>query len=108
MTRTILVAMLVLAGGVAANADTTVYRNTLRHPRSDDALRIDGQFCDQRVGHDRNGVPTSAAYKSCMASRGWRFQYTKRTPPRKTWIDPETGLTCHDILGGLGQACSNF
>ena len=24
------------------------------------------------------------------------------------WIDPETGLTCRDILGGLGSSCSNF
>jgi hypothetical protein len=32
----------------------------------------------------------------------------KREPPEKTWIDPDTGLTCHEILNGLGSECSNF
>jgi len=40
-----------------------------------------------------------------MRSRGWRFDYTRFD---KKWIDPETGLTCHDILGGFGSVCSNF
>jgi hypothetical protein len=108
MTRTILAAMLILASGAAATADTVVYHNTLKSQRGDYELKNDGYYCDQRVGQDRNGVPTSAAYKRCMASRGWRYQYTKHTPPRKTWIDPDTGLTCHDILGGFGSECSNF
>jgi hypothetical protein len=45
-----------------------------------------------------------------MALRGWRLAYTtrERSQPEKTWIDPDTGLTCHDILGGFGSACSNF
>jgi hypothetical protein len=29
-------------------------------------------------------------------------------PAPKTWIDPDTGLTCHDILNGFGSECSNF
>ena len=53
-------------------------------------------------------MPTSAAYKQCMLSRGWRYQFVKREPAAKTWIDPDTGLTCHDILGGFGSECSNF
>jgi fatty-acyl-CoA synthase len=39
-----------------------------------------------------------------MASRGWRYQYTKRTPPRKTWIDPETGLVLP--RGAAGELCT--
>jgi hypothetical protein len=53
-------------------------------------------------------VPTSAAYKQCMLSRGWRYQSVKREPAPKTWINPDTGLTCHDILDGFGSECSNF
>jgi hypothetical protein len=105
MKRMFLVAALLLAGGLAAQADVTHYTNVLKQPRGDDALHVDGEYCDQRVGADRNGVATSAAYKRCMRGRGWRFDFTK---VEKTWIDPETGLTCHEILGGIGSACSNF
>jgi hypothetical protein len=105
MKRLALVVALVLAGGVAAQADVTHYTNLLKQPRGDDTLHADGYYCDQRVGRDLNGVPTTPAYKRCMRSRGWRYDYTK---VEKTWIDPDTGLTCHAILGGFGSACSNF
>jgi hypothetical protein len=105
MKRTILVTMLLLGAGLAARADTTVYTNMLKQPRGDDALHADTQYCDQRVGADKNGVATSARYKSCMRGRGWRYDHTT---VEHTWIDPETGLTCHDILGGAGSSCSNF
>jgi hypothetical protein len=108
MKRTILIAVLLLGATLGAHADNTVYKNLLKQPRNDDALHADGYYCDWQVGRDRNGVPTSAAYKKCMLSRGWRYQSTTRTPPEKTWIDPETGLTCHEILGGFGSECSNF
>jgi hypothetical protein len=108
MKRTILVAVLVLGAGLGAQADNTVYNNTLKRPRGDAELQADGHYCDQRVGPDKSGVPTSAAYKRCMLSRGGRVQYRTRTKPEKTWIDPETGLTCRDILGGAGSSCSNF
>ena len=68
----------------------------------------DDYYCDAQVGPDRNGVPTSAAYKQCMLSRGWRYQSVKREPAPKTWIDSDTGLTCHEILNGFGSECSNF
>jgi hypothetical protein len=53
-------------------------------------------------------VPTPAAYKQCMLSRGWRYQSVKREPAPKTWIDSDTGLTCREILNGFGSECSNF
>jgi hypothetical protein len=108
MRRIALVGLFIVGGAVSAHADMTVYLNTLKHPRSETELHADNRYCDERVGPDRNGVPTSAAYKRCMLSRGWRYKSTKYTKRERTWIDPDTGLTCHAILGGLGSACSNF
>jgi hypothetical protein len=108
MKPIVLAAILVASGGLSAVADTTIYRNILKTPRDDYALHADGQYCDWVVGPDRNGVPTSRSYKRCMLGRGWRYRYTKWEPAPKTWIDPDTGLTCHDILGGFGSVCSNF
>jgi hypothetical protein len=105
MKRLALITLVLLGGSLAAQADTSHYTNLLKQPRGDDALAVDAQYCDQRVGRDRNAVPTSAQYKRCMLSRGWRFDYTKVV---HTWIDPDTGDTCHDILGGLGSSCGNF
>jgi hypothetical protein len=105
MKRLVLIASLLLGGGLAAHADTSHYTNLLKQPRGDDVLHADAQYCSQRIGPDLNGVPVSAAYKRCMRSRGWRYDSTQ---VEKTWIDPDTGLTCHDILGGFGSSCSNF
>jgi hypothetical protein len=108
MKRMVLIAALLLGTGLSAHADSVTYTNTLKTPRGDDQLHEDGYYCDSVVGPDRNGVPTSAVYKGCMRSRGWRYRFTRREAPPKTWIDPDTGLTCHDILGGFGSECSNF
>jgi hypothetical protein len=112
MKRSALAALVLLGSVVAAHADTNHWVNTLKQPRFDvnTAAQIDGEYCNQTVGPDFNGRPTSAAFKRCMASRGWRLSYTsrQRTQPDQTWIDPDTGLTCHDILGGFGSVCSNF
>jgi hypothetical protein len=105
MKRLVLVAALLLASGLAAQADVSHYTNLLKQSRGDDALHADGAYCDQRAGRDVNGVPTSAAYKRCMRGHGWRYDGTR---VEKTWVDPDTGLTCHDILGGFGSVCSNF
>jgi hypothetical protein len=110
MRRIALVAVLLLGGALAAQADTDHWVNTLKQPRADAnfAAQNDADYCTQTVGPDYNGRPTSAAFKRCMASRGWRLDFTTRSKPEKTWIDPDTGLTCHDILGGFGSECSNF
>jgi hypothetical protein len=108
MKRMVLIAALLLGTGLSAHADTVTYHNVLKAPRDTDQLHEDGYSCDAQVGADRNGVPTSAAYKQCMLSRGWRYQSVKRESAPQTWIDPDTGLTCHDILGGFGSECSNF
>jgi hypothetical protein len=108
MKRLVLIAALLFGTGLNAHADTVTYQNVLKQPRNNDQLHEDGYYCDAQVGSDKNGVPTPAAYKQCMLSRGWRYQSVKREPAPQTWIDPDTGLTCHDILGGFGSECSNF
>ncbi len=104
----LVLAILVLAASAAgADADTDHWTSTLKHPPAGQArsAAIDGDYCNQVAGPNLNGRPTPPAFKRCMASRGWRYQGTTR---EKTWIDPDTGLTCHDILDGFGSACSNF
>jgi hypothetical protein len=103
MKRVVLIAAALLGYAVAAHADNAVY--TSKQSRSDAELQAAGQYCDQRLGPVKNGAVTSPQYKKCMLNRGWRYQYTTR---ENTWIDPETGDTCHDILGGLGSSCGNF
>jgi hypothetical protein len=109
MKRALIAAALLLVGVIGAQADTTFYQNILKQPRSDAQLHSDEWYCDQQASPGNvNGVPTSAQYKKCMLSRGWRYQYTRREAASKTWIDPDTGLTCHAILGGFGSECSNY
>jgi hypothetical protein len=98
MTRIVLIVALLLGTSLSAHADTVTYHNILKIPRNDDQLRQDGYSCDAQVGPD----------KQCMLGRGWRYQSVKREPAPKTWIDSDTGLTCHEILNGFGSECSNF
>jgi hypothetical protein len=103
MKRFIMVALVLLGSGIAAQADTSTY--TSKYPRSDADLQAAAQICDQRLGPVKNGENTPAPYKQCMLRQGWRYRSTARA---HTWIDPDTGDTCHDILGGLGSSCGNF
>jgi hypothetical protein len=111
--KRLILAMVLLGGGVlGAQADKDIWVSALKQPRDDPnaAAQIDADYCTRMVGPDLNGKPTPAGFKRCMASRGWRYGHTiqQRATPEHTWIDPETGLTCRDILGGLGSSCSNF
>ena len=108
MKRLVLVTVMLLGAAISAHADTSVY--TSKTPRSDTDLQAAGSTCDKRLGPVMNGEITPARYRQCMLSQGWRYQSTARvrTPPVHTWIDPDTGDTCHDILGGLGSSCGNF
>jgi hypothetical protein len=109
MKRLLIGAGLVLGTVLTAHADNAIY--TSRRSAGDAELQAAGRACDQQFGAVSNGATTSAPYKRCMAGFGWRYQRTIRgrsAPREHTWIDPETGDTCHDILGGLGSSCGNF
>ena len=99
MKRIILVVGLLLAGAFGAQADIDHWTPMAKH----DALTTASDACEQQVGPNLNGVPTSAQFKRCMSRHGWRYAYTKRVP---TWVDPDTGLTCHNT--GIATVCSNF
>jgi hypothetical protein len=110
MKRMMMATVLLLAGAAYAQADQDTYKNTTKYARGDYALQADTNACSQEFGAPQNGTATPRQYKQCMLNRGWKYQHTVqvRTPAQKTWIDPETGDTCHDILGGLGSSCGNF
>jgi hypothetical protein len=111
MKRIALVAALLLAGAATAYADTNYYTNLLKQPRGDAEANVDAAYCSGAVGGGGwHGVPVTAAYKRCMRSHGWHFDGTRVEKSRveKTWIDPDTGDRCHDILGGFGSVCGNF
>jgi hypothetical protein len=113
MRRMILAAALLLGGALGAQADIDTWVNVAKYPRGDDALQVDARYCEQQVGQNTNGKPTSRRFKQCMAGRGWRFDHStyQHVAPERTWIDPDTGLLCKDLKASNGSAfgsyCSN-
>ena len=96
MKRTILAAALALGTIAGAHADTSTYVWQRKGPWNDAMLQSATQVCDQQVGVVQNGAVTSAAYKRCMLKQGWRYRNTVR---EKTYIDPTSGMSCHDEGG---------
>ena len=93
---------LLASATVSASADTDVW--TASHPRGDGELYTANSVCNAQFGVPQNDVPTSAAYKRCMASQGWKFVKTQHDD---TCIN-HRGMTCHPILNGFGSECSSF
>jgi len=79
------------------------------HPRGTPALHADTRACKASGARNIN---------KCLAERGWKLILTQHGPAphrptryahtqrERTWIDPETGLTCHSE--GIAQVCSNY
>lgn len=103
MKRAVIAFALLLGGAVHAQADNDIYTEA-RKGRTADTLQGATDYCTRTVGPNLNGRPTSARFKRCMLSRGWRFVRTVRERPVHTWID-EDGLTCHNEGGATH--CSN-
>ena len=117
MKRIVLASALLMAAATAAHADTDIFTDMLKHPRSEDVLNADAAQCRAQTGQSNfNGAPMLPSYLRCMRARGWRFNYTAVTSdyhhrwivPGVTWTDPDRPGTCHYILGGLGSECSNY
>jgi len=117
MKRIVLASALLMAAATAAHADTDIFTDMLKHPRSEDVLNADAAQCRAQTGQSNfNGSPMLPYYLRCMRARSWRFNYTAVSSgyhhrwivPGVTWTDPDRPGTCHYILGGLGSDCSNY
>jgi hypothetical protein len=112
MQRMALAAVLLIGGVLGAQADIDTWVNVAKYPRGDDALQVDAHYCEQLVGQNTNGRPTSQKFKRCMLSRAWRFDHStyQHVAPEHTWIDPDSGLLCKYIKAFgrvIGDYCSN-
>jgi hypothetical protein len=107
MKRAVIVALALIGGALKAHADSDVYNTTTKYARSDAELHAATESCAQKFGAPDNGTETSPRFKRCMLGRGWRFSHTVR---ERTWIHPETGLTCRhgSFMGIPSSDCSNM
>ncbi|SHI05972.1 hypothetical protein [Bradyrhizobium erythrophlei] len=76
---------LISSAGAATHGEK-MYYDTIRshgHPRSDAVHDADVSACYAATGESRTAVYDTAAFKKCMLSRGYRFEYTKvvQDPP---------------------------
>jgi hypothetical protein len=78
----------------AASADTQVFKDVL-HPnggaRGQAQKFDDGRLCGAAPDNTFTDAP---AFQHCMRGRGWVVDQVA-PDPKPTWIDPQTGLECH-------------
>jgi hypothetical protein len=106
-----------LATGLASSASASThgeatYYDTIRphgHPRSDAIYNASVNACYRSSGQSRTAVHDNDAFKSCMLSRGYRFQYTDvvQDPPsaaeRAVAQRSYTGPSVTISIGGGGD-----
>jgi len=89
-------------GAQAASADTQVFKDALRPDgiaRSQDLKFADGRACGASADNTFTDAPT---FQQCMRGRGWVVDHIV-PDPKPTWIDPQTGLECHQ--SGIADVC---
>lgn len=92
--RKLMLAVAILAAGMVSSASASshgesTYYDTIRphgHPRSDAVYNANVNACYSSSGESRTAVYDTPAFKQCMLSRGYRFEYTKvvQDPPSAT------------------------
>lgn len=78
-------AIALLATGLVSSASAsshgeTTYYDTIRphgHPRSDAIYNANLNACYKSSGESRTAVYDTPAFKQCMLTRGYRFEFTK-------------------------------
>jgi hypothetical protein len=116
-----LLAVFAACGTASAAVWTNKYKDIRRtggHKRSNAEFNADLRACAKVAGIPYGAdMPDPPAFKRCMLKRGLKWQYTRRNAPKRasqkrerTWIDPETGLTCREQnYGGIiGSHCTNY
>lgn len=91
-----------VVGVQGAGADTQVFKDALRPngvERSQDQKFADGRACG--LSADKTFTDASA-FQACMRQRGWVLDRVVKDP-KPTWIDPQTGMECHN--SGLSDVC---
>jgi hypothetical protein len=80
-----MLAFAILAAGMVSSASASThgestYYDTIRshgHPRSDAVYNAAVNACYSSSGESRTAVHDTPAFKQCMLSRGYRFEFTK-------------------------------
>jgi hypothetical protein len=83
--RKLMLAVAILATAMVSSASAsshgeTTYYDTIRphgHPRSDAVYNAAVNACYSSSGESRMAVYDTPAYKQCMLSHGYRFEFTK-------------------------------
>jgi hypothetical protein len=95
LTTTVVITALAPTNAFIAKADTSIYYDTTKQQRGNDALQADGDYCDGKVGATPNHALPTVAYKKCMLNRGWRFGHKQRDNTQShTYINYD-GMVCH-------------
>jgi hypothetical protein len=113
------------AGANAALADIQTYKDVLRpngHARATAQKFVDFRACGYRKGTYVNDY-WSARIDACMRARGWAIASVRLDPfelrerahaaqraqrSYQKYDQDGVWVTCHEIMGGAGEMCSNF